>query len=116
VAEEAERFAQGAATAAMAGVAPVVVIAPGDGDRAEQRLDGQGADVALLARSDLVAGGFDLADEFGQQTGPVFEEGLAQAFLQPPDVAFPVVSPAGVYLLEGGFEEGFGFRELFFGG
>lgn len=41
---------------------------------------------------------------------------MAQALFQPLDVAFPILSLAGVYLLEGGFQEGFGFLVFFFGG
>ena len=67
------------------------------------------AGVAFFAGLRMITGGFDLGDQICQEPSTIKQQCLSQAFLQPTDIA----QCAGVYFLEGVFEEGFGFPVFF---
>ena len=69
------------------------------------------ARVAFFTWLRLITGGLDLADQICKEPCAIKQQGLSQAFLQPPDIAYC----AGVYFLKGVFEEGFGFAVFFVG-
>ena len=67
------------------------------------------AGVAFFTRTGLVIRGLDLTDQLCQEPCAIEQQRLAQAFLQPPDIA----CCAGGYFLEGVLEEGFRFPVFF---
>ena len=69
------------------------------------------ARVAFFTWLRLITGGLDLADQICKEPCAIKQQGLSQAFLQPPDIAYC----AGVYFLKGVFEDGVGFAVFFVG-